>query len=220
MAPAALAPSAEDRSIRKRRESGADRYDEVWDGVHVMSPAPDPQHQGLGGKIYIVLDEVVDVDGLGTAHFGVNVSDRFDDWTKNYRVPDVAVFLEGSTADHCGPAFVGGPDFLVEIRSDDDPTWEKVPFYERIGVRELLVVERDPWKLTRLRLVDGRLREVGVSTTSTAEPLRSEVVPLSFRLAADSSGATVIEVSHHDGARQWTIVPKDDKAVLVRWPAP
>ena len=40
---------------------------------------------------------VVDAGGLGEAFPGVNVSDRSDDWTQNYREPDVAVFLEGTT---------------------------------------------------------------------------------------------------------------------------
>ena len=34
--------------IRDRRESGGDRYDEVWDGVYVMSPLADNEHQQLG----------------------------------------------------------------------------------------------------------------------------------------------------------------------------
>ena len=33
--------------IRERRESGGDRYDEVWDGVYVMSPLADNEHQQL-----------------------------------------------------------------------------------------------------------------------------------------------------------------------------
>jgi len=29
--------------IRQRRESGADRFDEVWDGVYVLAPLADNQ---------------------------------------------------------------------------------------------------------------------------------------------------------------------------------
>ena len=36
------------RLIRERRECGGDRYDEVWDGVYVMSPLADNVHQELG----------------------------------------------------------------------------------------------------------------------------------------------------------------------------
>ena len=31
-------PQLEQELIAKRRETGADRYDEVWEGVYVMSP--------------------------------------------------------------------------------------------------------------------------------------------------------------------------------------
>ena len=34
--------------IRELRECGGDRYDEVWDGVYVMSPLADNEHQQLG----------------------------------------------------------------------------------------------------------------------------------------------------------------------------
>ena len=36
------------RLLRDRRECGGDRYDEVWDGVYVMSPLADNEHQQLG----------------------------------------------------------------------------------------------------------------------------------------------------------------------------
>lgn len=202
--------------IRARRESGADRYDEVWDGVYVMSPAPDPQHQGIGGKLYIVFDEVIESDGLGDAHFGVNVTDRFEEWAKNYRVPDLTVYLHGNPVEHSGPAFVGGPDFLVEIRSDDDRTWEKLPFFANLNVREILIVERDPWKLTLLRLVEGTYTEVGTSTPESGAALRSEVIPLTFRLGRNPAGAVTIEIRHDDGRRAWTIEPREDKAAMTR----
>jgi len=34
--------------IERRRETGADRYDEVWDGVYVMAPLATNEHQRLG----------------------------------------------------------------------------------------------------------------------------------------------------------------------------
>ena len=42
-----------------------------------------------------------------------------------------------------GPALVGGPDFLVEVASPGDRSLDKLAFYEGIGVRELLMVDRD-----------------------------------------------------------------------------
>jgi len=51
---------------------------------------------------------------------------------------------------------VGGPDFAVEILNPGDRTPEKLPFYASVNVRELLVVDRDPWSLELFRLCDGQ----------------------------------------------------------------
>ena len=32
--------------LERRRQLGQDRYDEVWDGVYVMNPAPSYEHRG------------------------------------------------------------------------------------------------------------------------------------------------------------------------------
>ena len=38
-------PELKERLLAERRASGGDRYDEVWDGVYVMSPLADDEHQ-------------------------------------------------------------------------------------------------------------------------------------------------------------------------------
>ena len=37
----------------------------------------------------------------------------------------------------------GGPDAVIEIRSPDDETYEKLPFFARLGVRDVIVIDRD-----------------------------------------------------------------------------
>src|SRR4051794_6469068 len=103
--------------IRQRRRTGADRKDEVWDGVYVMSPEADNQHQFLTGKFVSVFDQAL--GGLaGIRVFpSINISDREKGWRKNYRCPDVAVFLPGNPAQDCGTHWFGGPDFAVEVLS-------------------------------------------------------------------------------------------------------
>ena len=63
-------------------------------------------------------------------------------WTKNYRCPDVAVFLPGNPAEDRETHWLGGPDFAVEIVSRDDRSRKKFDFYAKVGVRELLLVDR------------------------------------------------------------------------------
>ncbi len=79
----------------RRAKTGADQHDEAWDGVYVVSPLADNEHQDLVSRLTATLFAVLDGGRLGSAFAGVNVSDRADDWTANYREPDVAVFCAG-----------------------------------------------------------------------------------------------------------------------------
>jgi hypothetical protein len=45
MAAIILDPSLERQRKRKRALTGADRFDEVWDGVYVMAPLANNEHQ-------------------------------------------------------------------------------------------------------------------------------------------------------------------------------
>ncbi len=193
----------EERLIRERQESGGDRYDEVWDGVYVMSPLANLEHQGFAFRLASIIQEALTRDSPAVVLAGANVSDREAGWAKNYRVPDVTVTFPGGRAKECGTHYCGGPDFLVEIVSQDDRSREKFDFYARIGVRELLLVDRYPWSLELYRLVAGVLALVGKSDLSNPAALSSEVLPLSFRLVAGEDRPR-IEVKHADGVQSWS----------------
>ena len=115
----------EERLRAERVASGADRYDEVWEGVFMMAPMPNHEHQVLVGRWTRVLDEMVTDSRLGDVVPGVNISDRLDGWEKNYRVPDVAVFLKSTNAVNQDSFWHGGPDFAIEIVSRNDQTRER-----------------------------------------------------------------------------------------------
>jgi Uma2 family endonuclease len=148
--------------IQRRRDSGAARYDEVWEGLYVMSPMPNLEHQWLVGRLVSILSNVITDAGLGAVYPGANVSDRIQGWEDNYRCPDVVVVLNESRA-RCrdmGPMLVGGPDCVIEVRSPDDKSFEKLEFYESIGVQELLIIERDSKAIRGFHYVADRLLEV------------------------------------------------------------
>ncbi len=197
-------PSLSLRLIEQRQASGSDHHDEVWEDIYLMTPLPNNEHQELVFEIGFALREVVMTTQLGSVLPGTNLTDRHDDWTKNYRCPDVAVFMNESKAENRGTHWVGGPDFVVEIVSPDDKTREKIPFYEEIGTRELLIVDRDPWQLELLRLQDGKLVSVGASTVENSATVASEVLPLSFCLAKGEKRPK-IDVRHTDGEKTWCI---------------
>ncbi|MSR58742.1 MAG: Uma2 family endonuclease [Planctomycetaceae bacterium] len=197
-------PDVEHRLIAQRQADGIDQHDEVWEGVYFVSPIANNEHQGLTSGLVGVMQFVVDWKGLGRSFPGVNVTDQEIDWTKNYRVPDVAVFLNGNHAEDRQTHFLGGPDFAVEIVSSGDRSLEKLPFYSQVGVRELLIIDRNPWALELYRRGEGELALLGHSTIEHPQMLPSLVLPLKFRLVTGIARPQ-IEISHNDGKQQWLI---------------
>ena len=194
----------EKRLIDERRAWGADHHDETWEGVYVMTPLPNNEHQQIVFRLASVLDAAVGGEGLGDVLPGVNLAGWTDDWERDYRCPDVVVFVQGTKAQNCDTHWRGGADLVVEITSPGDQTREKVAFYARIGVRELLIVDRRPWTLELYRQQGGRLEKIGDSTPAAGELLASTVVPLRFRLVPGQPRPR-IEVTHVEIGRQWLV---------------
>ena len=193
------------RLLRRRRKCGGDRFDEVWDGVYVMSPLADLEHQELASDLTGYLKQALSDRGRVRVFAGANVSDRPEHWRKNYRCPDVAVFLPGNPAEDRGSHWLGGPDFAVEVVSPEDRSRAKLGFYARVGVKELLLIERNPWRLELYRNCDGTLLPVGIAEPGPTEAiLVSEVLPVSFRLTLAEPRPRIVVTQTVDG-RTWTI---------------
>lgn len=191
-------------SLREERAAaGADRWDEVWEGTYMMTPLPNIEHQDIAGGLVSVIRQVV---GRGQAIVlpGTNVSDREAGWKQNYRCPDVAVYLVGNPAKNCSTHWCGGADFAVEIVSDDDQSREKIPFYAKIGTRELLIVDRDPWSLELFRLSNSELRSIGKSTLDDGQILASESLPITFCLVRDDDRPSIL-VTHTVDGKTWSV---------------
>jgi Uma2 family endonuclease len=197
-------PNLESRLRAERERTGADRYDEVWERTYMMSPLADDEHQGIQSKLVSVFQIVLgwDVD----VRAGVNVSDREEDWEHNYRCPDVAVFLPGTAARNCGTHWLGGPDFAVEILSPYDRSRDKIPFYAAVGVRELLLIDRNPWALELYRRdpAGGALPLAARSTPGDGAVIASTLLPLTFRLA-DGTPRPPIVLTRPDTGERWNI---------------
>lgn len=189
---------------QQRAESGADRWDEVREGTYTMTPLPNDEHQELAALLTTVLTNMVMLKGLGHVRPGVNLSDGRQDWIQNYRCLDLVAFLHGNPAKNLGTHWVGGPDFAIEIVSPDDRSYEKIPFYEKLGTRELLFVDRDPWQVELMRFDDEKLVSVGVALQDGKQLLRSAVLPLTFRLLRGSARPQ-IEVTHVDEQTRWIL---------------
>ena len=169
-----------------------------------MDAMPNNEHQGMVSRLTYVLQFVVVDSGLGQVLAGCNVSDRAKHWRENYRVPDVAVFLNGTKAIDKNSHWLGGPDLAIEIVSPRDRSRKKLDFYAAVGTRELLLIDRDPWKMELYRLIDQKLILVGQSTAETAATQESVTVPLAWRVRTGNE-RPMIEVALLDGSKHWNV---------------
>jgi len=186
--------------IARRRALGLDRWDEVWNGEWHMNPSPSTEHQRIEKALLHILLEVVEDAGLGQVFHQLNVADP-DRGLEDFRIPDISVVLRESAV-KIAPDFIsGGPDFLIEIHSPGDETYEKIPWYARQGVKELLIVDRDSKRMELYRHDGQELRLIGASPGR----LESRVLPLRFETVEQREGGR-LRLSHSaDPARSWLV---------------
>jgi Uma2 family endonuclease len=188
-------------ALRERRKFGGDRYDEVWNGTYVMSPLADIEHQELATDLAAAIKQVLLIRPSRVIA-GTNVSDRATHSRKNYRCPDVAVFLPGNPAEHRKSHWFGGPDFAVEIISKGDLSRKKFDFYAAVHVHELLVIDRDPWSLELYRRREAAWDLGGASTLANTLEFASSTLRINFRLLNVPAARPQIELSRStDGFR-------------------
>lgn len=83
-------PAEVEELLARRREWGADRWDEVWDGVLHMIPPPSVNHQRLASRLHRLLGPSADQARLElTAEVGIGSGQH------DYRTPDLALLRPG-----------------------------------------------------------------------------------------------------------------------------
>jgi Uma2 family endonuclease len=134
-----------DPLLERRRRSGLDRLDEVWEGVYHMVPAPSHAHASIEWQLAALLRPAARAAGLeptGQCNLGESEHD--------FRVPDGALHRPGAHGTwHPTAALV------VEIVSPGDETWEKLPFYAAHSVDEVLIVDPRERSVSWLELKAG-----------------------------------------------------------------
>ncbi len=147
--------------IAERHRKDLDRKDEVWEGVYHMAPPPDEEHQVVVDDSFGLFWSYVKRHHLGVIRSNKGVRD-IHCAEENYRVPEW-VFLRAGR-EHLlkeGGSYVDeGPDVVIEVRSPGDETYDKIPFYEKVGVLELVIVDRDTRAVQVLRRIGERLTPV------------------------------------------------------------
>jgi Uma2 family endonuclease len=117
--------------IERRRRLGQDVFDEVWDGVLHMNPAPHGRHANVQQQLAELLGPLARRAGLLPRMGPFNLGEPED-----YRVPDGG--LQRPAADQL---YYPTAALAVEIVSPGDETWDKLPFYAKHGVDEVLIVD-------------------------------------------------------------------------------
>jgi hypothetical protein len=135
----------------RRRVSGLDRLDEVWEGVLHMVPAPNYGHARLSQQLAIALDGPARAAGLEPAMGEFNLGDSIDD----FRVPDGGLHRPGASG-----VWLHTAALAVEIVSPGDEAWQKLPFYAAHGVNEVLIVDPAERAVHWLGLAGGKYRPV------------------------------------------------------------
>lgn len=181
-----------------RRQTGAGRRDEVWEGVLHMVPDPTIGHQDLAFAVAHwlklhwarprgrrVLPEV-DVSRPGIPN-----------WTKDFRCPDLVVLTGDDRAIDRDTHFEGGPAVVIEIRSPGDDSYDKLPFYAAIGCLEIWIVDRDSRASEVYAVDDGEpVRKQadadGWLASCLGVELRTESRKLEIRLAGDHASRAAL----------------------------
>lgn len=130
--------------LERRRRLGQDLFDEVWEGVLHVNPAPHSRHGRLEWQLAGILAPLAARAGLralGPFNLGVE---------SDYRVPDGALVGAGPDA-----VYIPTAALVLEIVSTGDETWEKLGFYAARGVQELLIVDPDARSAVWLGLRSG-----------------------------------------------------------------
>ena len=119
--------------LEERRRRGNDKLDEVWDGVLHMVPPPSYVHANVGTRLVVALDPIARRRGLMVNGNGSGLFDTDD----NYRVPDITLYRP----DQISKRGLEGAELVVEMLSPHDEARAKFPFYAKIGVREIWLIQ-------------------------------------------------------------------------------
>ncbi len=133
----------------RRRRTGADRHDEVWEGVLHMAPAPNLRHAALQAQVLQVLGSAAGDRGLiAVGDFNLGAAD-------DYRVPDAGLHRDITQGLYATTAAL-----VVEILSPGDATPQKLPFYAAHNVDELVIIDPDARTVQWLALDASDYRQV------------------------------------------------------------
>lgn len=137
-----IMPKAPPDILALRKRTGADRWDEMWEGVLHMPPAPNRDRQDLEWAMETYLRMHWARPRGARVYHQINLASP-GGWPNDYRIPDLLLISPERFAIDHNEYFEGAPDVVVEIRSQDDESYKKLAFYAQLGVPEVWIIDRD-----------------------------------------------------------------------------
>lgn len=131
--------------IERRRRLGQDVFDEIWDGVLHMNPAPHGRHTNVQQQLSELFGPLARQAGLLPRVGVFNLGE-----SNNYRVPDGGLHRPGPDELYYATAAL-----VLEIVSPGDETNDKLPFYAAHQVDEVLIVDPQGRTVEWLGLTDA-----------------------------------------------------------------
>lgn len=125
-----------------RKRTGADKWDEMWEGVLHLAPMPNREHQDLEWAIETYLRLRWAPSCGARVYHNINVASP-GGWPNDYRIPDLVLLTPQRFGIDHNEYFEGAPSVVVEIRSPGDESVAKLEFYARIGVPEVWIIDPD-----------------------------------------------------------------------------
>jgi Uma2 family endonuclease len=179
--------------LEQRKRTGADRWDEMWEGVLHMPPMPNRYHQNLAWSLETYLRLVWVPTREARVFHEINLC-PVGGWPNNYRVPDLLILLPERYAIDRNEYFEGAPSVVVEIHSPGDEAYEKLSFYADLGVPEVWIIDRDTCAPEIYELKRKRYKRKAasaddwlVSAATSLELRRAGGNKLAIRLAGDET---------------------------------
>jgi len=179
-----------------RQGTGADQWDEKWDGVVHLPPMPNFDHQDLEGDLASYLRIYWGRPRKAKALQQINLA-LPGEWPSNYRIPDILLLTPDRFHINRNEYFEGAPNVVVEIHSPGDEAHDKLPFYEELRVPEVWIIDRDTKEPEIYVLKRGRYRK---QRPRAGGWLYSPATGI--ELQATSAGKLAIRLAQDDDTRE------------------
>ena len=192
----AVMPQVPQQILDQRARTGAERWDEMWEGVLHMPPVPNREHQDLALDLAFWL-RAYWANPLGNrVHGPINLASP-GGWPNDYRIPDLVLLTSDRFDIDRNEYFEGAPTVVIEIRSPGDETMEKMPFYAKLGVPETWIIDRDTKVPELCVLRAGEFQRQALDAEGWLESAATGI-----RLRAEPAGRLTIQLARDDRSRQ------------------